>query len=186
MDIRPTTPADLDAVADIDGTIEATQYLHVDLSGEGTAMTWKIEERPLREKMIGANRLADDDLFTLEQIVAGADEGLALAAEHDGVIVAHLFARVDHGNKTLRIVDVRVDYDYRRQGVGLAMLFQAVQHAREQQLRAVMATTQTSNLPAARFLSKAGFDITGLDTRRITNHDLVKERVTLFWYSAFD
>ena len=42
------------------------------------------------------------------------------------------------------------------------------------------------DLPAARFLLKCGFDLTGLDASRFSNHDLVKERVTLHWYAALD
>ena len=42
----------------------------------------------------------------------------------------------------------------------------------------------SNNVPAARFLAKAGFDLTGLDTHWGSNHDLVKEAVTLFWYAG--
>ena len=31
-----------------------------------------------------------------------------------------------------------------------------------------------------------GFDLRGLDAARFSNHDLVKERVTLHWYAALD
>jgi ribosomal protein S18 acetylase RimI-like enzyme len=88
--------------------------------------------------------------------------------------------------KTLELIDVRVDYEYRRQGLGSALLFQIVAHAREMKLRAVTATTLTNNVPAAHFLAKGSFDLTGLDTHRDSNHDLVKEAVALFWYAALD
>jgi hypothetical protein len=50
----------------------------------------------------------------------------------------------------------------------------------------VAAETTTDNWPAAMLLTKCGFDLAGLDERRRTNHDLVKEAVTLFWYAALD
>jgi hypothetical protein len=53
-------------------------------------------------------------------------------------------------------------------------------------MRAVRATSLTNNVPAAHFLAKAGFDLAGVDTHYRSNHDLVKETVTLFWYAAFD
>jgi RimJ/RimL family protein N-acetyltransferase len=81
-------------------------------------------------------------------------------------------------------VDLRIDYEYRRQGLGTALVFQVIGHARELGVRAVTATSLTNNVPAARFLAKSGFDLCGLDTRLGSNHDLVKEAVALFWYAA--
>jgi RimJ/RimL family protein N-acetyltransferase len=66
------------------------------------------------------------------------------------------------------------------------MIYQIINGAREGGLRAVTATTLTNNIVAAKFLSKAGFDLGGVDTHFATNHDLVKEAVALFWYAALD
>ena len=48
------------------------------------------------------------------------------------------------------------------------------------------AETLTDNLPAAKLLSKCGFDLAGVDTQRRSNHDLVKEAASLLWYVALD
>ena len=50
----------------------------------------------------------------------------------------------------------------------------------------VAAQTLSNNLPAGGLLTKCGFQLSGVDTRRRSNHDLVKEAVTLFWYAALD
>jgi ribosomal protein S18 acetylase RimI-like enzyme len=186
MEIRPVQPADLGDLVDIDGTIESGQYLHVDRSGEGLSVTWKVDERPLRERRIDPNRLGDEPQFLLKQIVTGADEGAALLAEHDEMKVALLLAQADPALDVMRLLDLRVDFDHRRQGLATAMLYQLIAAAREAELRAVVTETRTDNVPAARFLSKCGFDLTGLDTHRRSNHDLVKEAVTLHWYAALD
>lgn len=186
MQIRPVTPADLDGLYDIDGTIESGQYLHLDRTGEGLDVAWKLGERPLRERRVLPNRLDDDRRFLLKQIAIGADEGIVLVAEHDGVPVALLLAQVETQFGTIRVHDVRVDYDQRRQGLATAMMFQVIATAREQELRAVTAECTTDNLPAARYLLKCGFDMSGLDARRLSSHDLVKESVTLHWYAALD
>jgi RimJ/RimL family protein N-acetyltransferase len=187
MQIRSAKPADLTNVADIDGTVESIEYLHLDASsGEGLAMGWRLEQRPARKKLIDPNRLDDDASFTLKQVVGGAEEGLALLVEIDDAPVAMLLAVVDAPAGTLRIVDLRVDYDYRRQGMGLALVYGAIQHARESGLRAIHAQTLSNNVPAAALLAKCGFDLSGVDTRRRSNHDLVKESVTLLWYAALD
>lgn len=190
MQIRPATPADLELIAEIDGTVESTRYLHLENSGEGLALGWRLEQRPARTKLIDPNRLGDNVTFALKQIVSGADEGTALLAEHEGEAVALLLAQPDPSAATLRLIDLRVDYDYRRQGLGTALVYQLIQQARDQrersELRAVSAATLTNNLPAAALLAKCGFDLSGVDTRRRSNHDVVKEAVTLFWYAALD
>src|SRR5688572_18586768 len=111
MQIRPAIAADLDRLADIDGTIESARYLHLERSGGGLAIGWKLEERPLRQKMIEPNALDDERRFLLRQVLTGADEGLALVAEHDDTVVAALVAQADVPTSRLRILDLRVDYD---------------------------------------------------------------------------
>ena len=186
MEIRPIRPADLDRLIDIDGTIESSSYLHVEKAGEGLAMSWKLEERPLREKRVERNRATDEMTFMMKQIATGVEEGLALLAEHEQVNVATLVAKLDPEYGTLEVMDVRVDFEHRRQGLGSAMVYQVISDARNRELRAVSARTRTDNFPAAQFFAKCGFDLAGLDTRRHTNHDLVKEAATLFWYASLD
>ncbi len=186
MEIRPFVASDIDRLADIDATVESNLYLHLGRSGEGLRVAWNLEERPLRTAMVEPNDLGEDLRFSVRQIVNGMEEGLALCIEHDKLLVGSLVAVVRAESRLLEVVDVRVDYDVRRQGLGTAMLFRAIQFARENKLRAVMTRTLTNNIPAARFFAKAGFDLSGLDALFTSNHDLVKEAVTLFWYATVE
>ena len=186
MQIRPVSIDDLEGIAEIDGTVESLRYLHVERGGEGLAASWRLEDRPARQKMIEPNRMADETTFFLRQVVSGADEGLALLIEHEAAPIALLLARPEPTAGTIRLLDLRVDYDYRRQGMGTALVFQLIQYAREHELRAVAAETLTNNLPASGLLNKCGFELSGVDTRRWSNHDLVKEAATLLWYAALD
>ncbi|HYE16942.1 MAG TPA: GNAT family N-acetyltransferase [Tepidisphaeraceae bacterium] len=186
MQIRPAIPQDLDRLVDLDGTIESAEYLHVDRTGEGLAYRWSLEPRALREKRIDPNPVDEDVRFSLKQTLAGVEEGIVLVADHDEQLVGLALAQPDPASKTLRVVELRVDYDLRRQGLGSAMLFQIIAHARQAEVRAVAARTLTDNLPAAQFLAKAGFELAGVDTHFASNHDLVKESVALFWYAALD
>lgn len=186
MEIRPAQPADVSDLPEIDGTIESTEYLHVERIADGLNVTWKLTERPLREKRVERNRLADDTEFVAKQVATGADEGLALVAVYEERAVALLLAQAQPAFGTLRVIDLRVDFDLRREGIGTAMLYQAINHARDLELRAVVAETRTDNVPAARLLLKCGFDLSGVDTQRHSNHDLVKEVASLTWYAALD
>jgi ribosomal protein S18 acetylase RimI-like enzyme len=186
MQIRIGTATDLDSLREIDGTIESLAYLHLEHAGEGLNRSFTLEQRPLREKLIDPNRLDDDGYFVAKQLLTGADEGTVLVAEHDDALVASLIAQPRHAFKTLHILDLRIDYDYRRQGLGTAMVFQMIQQARDAELRAVSMETLTNNVPASSLLAKCGFDLSGIDTKRRSNHDIVKEAATLFWYAALD
>ncbi len=191
MQIRSVTLQDLPGLQEIDGTVESTRYLHLDYADapaeDGTiTFAWRLEERAARQKLIEPNRLDDDATFTLKSVVSGAEDGAALMIEHDGEPVAMLLARPDPAAGTIRLLDLRVDYAYRRQGMGTALVYALIQQAREQEFRAVAAETLSNNLPAGALLTKCGFQLSGVDTRRRSNHDVVKEAVTLFWYAALD
>ena len=186
MEIRPATSADLDALREIDGTVESTDYLHLDQTGEGFSTGWRLDRRKLREKLIESNPLTDETHFIVKQIATGADEGLALVAEHENAPVGLLLAQARYETRTMELIDLRIDYDQRRQGLATAMVFQVVAAARDLQLRAVMARTRTNNFPANQFLLKSAFDLAGIDTRRNSNHDVVKEVATLIWYASLD
>lgn len=176
----------MERLIELDGTLESERYLHVQREGEGLAAVWKLEERPLREKRVENNIASDELRFGLKQLLTGVEEGIVLTAEHDGQLVGLAAARQNIERNTLEVMDVRVDYDLRREGIGIAMLFQIIARGREMGVRAVTAVTHTSNLPAAKLLQKSGFDLCGVDTHYRSNHDLVKEAVALFWYAALD
>jgi ribosomal protein S18 acetylase RimI-like enzyme len=182
MTIRPATPADLDAIAEIDSVVESTHYLHVERGGQEQATGWTLERRPLREKLIAPNPIDDDTSFVLKQIASGGDEGVAQVAEHEGQLVAFLLAQPRPQFGVMELLDLRVDFDFRRQGLATVLLFALIEKAKEQELRAVSTTSLTNNIAAADLLTKTGFELSGLDTRRRSNHDLVKEAVSLLWY----
>src|SRR6185503_8523449 len=107
---RPVQPADLTDLSEIDGTVESSEYLHLERAAEGLAVTWKLTERTLREPRVERNRLTHDAAFVAKQLAGGADEGLALVAEHEGQKVALLLAQPQPNYGTLRVVDLRVDF----------------------------------------------------------------------------
>lgn len=184
MDIRPAVASDLLFIEEIDCVIESTEYLHIDRSGEGMSLSFKLEKRPLREKLILPNTFDDETGFALKQIASGMDEGVCRVAQHGDRVVAMMLAQSDPVLSTMKVLDIRVDCEFRRQGLATVMLYQLIEEAKEADLRAVSILTQTNNAPAAAMLEKLGFELSGLDTRRYSNHDLVKESATLIWYYA--
>jgi ribosomal protein S18 acetylase RimI-like enzyme len=182
MTIRPAVTNDLADLQEIDGTVESMQYGHIEQSVSEGHFSLKLDWRPTREKLILPAALDDETQFMLRQIVTGADEGVAVTAEHDNTVIALLLAQVDPSRGVMRVLDLRVDYDFRRQGIATVLLYQLIERAKEADLRAAYMTTRTNNAPAARLLEKLGWELSGIDTKHTDNHDLVKESATLIWY----
>ena len=185
MQIRPLRPADLDLIDEIDATIDATRSHPGARGSEGLMTRCALEARELPARRVEPNPIGDELRFSLKQTAAGIEEGLALIAEHDDVPIAALIARNALDDPTLvEILDVRVDFDRRREGLGSALLFQAINFARDKEARALRATARSSIAAANALLAKLGFELAGIDTFRATNHDWVKEQTTLIWYLA--
>ena len=180
MQIRPIQPSDLDALDEIDATIQSDSYLHVDRSAEALNVHFKIESRPLPDRRSESNPIDDDLRFRFKQIASGIDDGFCMVAEHDDFPIASALAieNVD----LVELIDLRVDYDRRREGFGSALMFQVINYARERECRAIRVFVRTGNGPFNAMLAKLGFEIAGIDTQRHSNHDLVKEQTTLIWY----
>ena len=142
--------------------------------------------KTLREPLARPNPIDHERRFWLRQIATGADEGIALMVEHDQMPAALIVASPDHAHHTMRVHDIRVDFDTRRQGLATALLFHVITAAREGEFRAVTVETTADNFPAVHLFLRCGFEFSGLDARRHTNHDLVKETVTLFFYAPLD
>src|SRR4051794_32869110 len=104
MEIRPMTIEDFRSLADIDGTIESMQYLHLDRTGKGLAIKVSVEARPTREKQIISFPVDEDLNITWKQIASGADEGVALVAVHEETIVAAALAQPDPVRGTMRLL----------------------------------------------------------------------------------
>jgi ribosomal protein S18 acetylase RimI-like enzyme len=185
MQVRPLTMDDLIGLIDIDAVIDSAEYLHVERTpAEGFGASFRIERRPLREKVVRATTI-DDDLQSRVKLVAGGiEDGLALVAEHDGQLVALIVAQDVPDRGLVEITDLRVDFDHRREGLATAMLYQAINYARDREVRALRVEIPSDNVPACALFAKTGFELTGLDTHRHSNHDLVKEKATLLWYLA--
>ncbi len=186
MQLRPLIVDDLILLNDIDGTSRSSEYLHIERTGEGLSRQFLLEPRPAREPRTRPALVSDQLIFQLKQLIGAPDQGLAIVAEHDEILVGLTAAETQVDQGILQLIDIRVDTDFRRQGVASAMLFQIVQHARSADLRAVRAEPQATDIPLRTLLARLGFELAGLDTHRQTNHDLVKENATLAWYLALD
>jgi GNAT superfamily N-acetyltransferase len=162
---RPMTEGDLEYLRELDATVEVKRVLVIDPIGDEDDVIvspliprW----RALDEPRIEPNRLddeSDETAFAYRQIVRGMQPGIAWLMEVTGFPVATL-AAVEEA-EALRLVDIRVDYDERRQGYASAMLYRFIALAREREAR-LLASVPGDREAAMRLLTKCGFERSGL------------------------
>ena len=82
------------------------------------------------------------------------------------------------------IEDIAVGRDYRRKGIGVALLNKAIEWAKENRLGGLMLETQDINVSACQFYAKNNFKIGGVDTMLYSNLSTANE-IAIFWYYKF-
>ncbi|MDD4308083.1 MAG: GNAT family N-acetyltransferase [Thermoplasmata archaeon] len=82
-------------------------------------------------------------------------------------------------NGSVRVWDIDVAPEFRRKGVGKALMDLCKGRAAELGARRIVLETQTCNLNALAFYKAMGFSLAGLDVSHYTNDDLGKSEVRL-------
>jgi len=95
-----------------------------------------------------------------------------LVAEEDGGIRGYLDMSVQSWNLTGWINHLTVAKNFRRQGIGTALITKAIAWARQRGLTRLMLEIQTKNYPAICFCQKNGFAFCGFNDRYYTNQDI--------------
>jgi ribosomal protein S18 acetylase RimI-like enzyme len=85
----------------------------------------------------------------------------------------------------LRITELWVKEEYRKQRIGHALIEMAKQQAIRERFRAIILETQSCNVNAIDFYLHEGFDLIGMDTCCYKNNDLQRKEVRLEfgWFS---
>lgn len=82
------------------------------------------------------------------------------------------------------IEDLAVAKDYRKNGVGTALLNKAIEWAKENNFGGLMLETQDTNVSACDFYAKNSFVIGAIDTMLYSNLPTANE-IAIFWYYKF-
>ena len=85
----------------------------------------------------------------------------------DGLLAGQIVLKRNWNNYAW-INDFVVDVEFRRHGIGCALMQQAVVWAKDKQLPGIMLETQDVNVPACRFYEKFGLTLRGFDTHLYT------------------
>jgi streptothricin acetyltransferase len=102
----------------------------------------------------------------------------------EGKVAGQLFLH-RNWNRFAWIDDIGVDIQFRRQGIGRALLSNAEAWAREGNYPGIMLETQDTNVKACRFYESYGFVLGGFDTYLYHAASLYADEIALFWYLIF-
>lgn len=167
MNIRPAQARDLEFCLALDESFE-TEYVwqmenaRVD---SGVQLAFRTTRLPRAMRVAGnAPRDAMLDHFELGECF--------LVAEEPPRLLGFVDATADSDQRVAWLHYLIVAQDARRRGVGIQLLRETLQWAREKKLRAVIATLSTKNFPASNFLQKHGFAFCGFNDRYYHNRDI--------------
>lgn len=165
--IRPATLADLNACLQLDHSCitDHVWQMKVDESENGIGVAF--------DKVRLPRRMRAEYPRNLEQLLEdwNRDEGF-LAAEVAGSMAGYIDLAAQPWQQQGRIINMAVDREQRRQGIGTALVRHANQWARQQGLRTLFSETTTKNYPAIAFFQKMGFQFCGYNDHYYINQDI--------------
>jgi ribosomal protein S18 acetylase RimI-like enzyme len=182
MEYKPLAQAHLSRLAEIKADYVSDKYLRVIKTGDGLEVGFALRvehlEEPFRSHGYGIIREKDK-----AEIRSRMDaNALQLVVEHNGRLVGFLDAEIEPWRNVVKIWDVLVDEEHRRQGIGTELTRRAQEFAAKNNCRALVVETQTTNWPALNFYLKMGFQVCAVDDHFYTNRDLERKEVALFLY----
>jgi streptothricin acetyltransferase len=102
----------------------------------------------------------------------------------DGQLAGQVIVR-KNWNHYAYIKDIVVDVDFRRLGVGRALLQRTVAWAKAKQLAGIMLETQNNNVAACRLYESCGFKLGSFDRYLYQGLHVGVAEIALYWYLLF-
>ena len=108
-------------------------------------------------------------------------EKTAFLAYVSDQVAGQLILRVNW-NRFAWVEGIGVDRDFRRRGIGRALVSRGLQWAKDNKLLGIMLETQDNNVGACRFYESCGFQLTGFDRHLYQASEECRDEIALFWY----
>jgi ribosomal protein S18 acetylase RimI-like enzyme len=89
-------------------------------------------------------------------------------------------------NHFASIEDIRVEPGFRKQGIGRALVEQAIIWARGKGMPGIRLETQDVNVPACRLYERCGFKLGGFDWYLYRDFKGCEGEIALYWYRVFE
>lgn len=131
----------------------------------------------------GGTKRYPPEALDLPDILADPDWTIFLAYV-EGQVAGQIVLR-RNWNRYGYIQDIVVDRNFRRRGVGGALMAEAKAWAQDCSLAGLMLETQDNNVGACMFYEACGFRLGGLDSYLYKGIDPHRNEAALFWYLLF-
>lgn len=133
-------------------------------------------EFSLREKKLSYNKVWETHTDDIDELNTIIEDGHSFGAFDDNELQAWIICEHRTWNNSFYIENILINEKYRRQGIGIMLIKNAIKEARKLNCRVIELETQNTNYPAIQFYRKIGFNITGVNTR-LYDHS---EEIALF------
>jgi streptothricin acetyltransferase len=174
--IKQVDETSIGVVGKIDGRFVIDSQLV--LRAEDNRIHYTVIDLPPREKRYRQEEI-DHSAHIADQ------EDAIFLAYVDGHLAGQIILR-KNWNSYAYVDDIAVDVDFRRQGVGRALIDQAKQWARQTGRPGIMLETQNNNVQACRFYESCGFRIGGFDSMLYRGIDGETDEVAVYYYFYFE
>ena len=167
MIVRPATLADLNACLLVNHDSVTDHVWQMKFDEEDTHVDVAFRTVRLPRKMRA------DYPRNLDRLVEDWQRGEGfLVAEVDGEIRGYVDLITPQWQRSGWVLNLAVDTQYRRRGIGTSLVRHARQWAWDRDLRTLFAETTTKNYPALSFFKKLGFQFCGFNDHYYENQDI--------------
>jgi streptothricin acetyltransferase len=173
IEIRPLGPDNMADAQSSDASLVIDAELVLDAK-EGV-ISYEVRPLPATRKTYARSEARE-----LESFIGDPDKSFFLAYV-DGKVAGHASVSVNW-NKLALIDHVEVDANFRKRGVGRALIAQAIAWAREKGLPGLMLETQNNNVAACKLYEACGFTLGGFDRYLYQGEMPGTREIALFWY----
>lgn len=111
----------------------------------------------------------------------GTPDRVVYLAYMDNVIAGEIRLRKNWNNYAY-MEDIVVGSEFRRHGIGRALITKAIQWAKENNLPGIMLETQDNNAAGCLLYQSCGFELAGFDRHLYHGLDPHTDEVALYWY----
>ncbi|SDJ31035.1 GNAT family N-acetyltransferase [Chryseobacterium jejuense] len=133
-------------------------------------------EFTLREKKLSYTKVWETDSDDINELNTIIEKEASFGAFADGELQGWIICEHRTWNNSFYIENILVNEKYRRLGLGIMLIKNAIKEARKLNCRVIELETQNTNYPAIQFYRRMGFNITGVNTR-LYDHS---EEIALF------
>jgi len=183
--LRPLVLADIPRLAEIRAHYQSETILAVEHTGSGISSGWRLVERklPVPFDKGALYDFGEAEQEAIRRRLQWPDNTYLRVAELTGSnsrLIGLLEMEIRDWNNTVELVNLRVDLDFRGEGLGRRLWHLGLEYARQAGVRAIMIETQNTNLAACKFYARMGCQLVGLNEAFYTNDGTATE-IALFW-----